>query len=113
MVVARADSLRTLAFGGISGTYAAVGAALTKNWCIFRITNNTNGDLFVSFDGTTNNLFVPAMSFVLYDLSTNAPPLSVTDNLLLAINTQFYVKQSTAPSSGAVYIEGIYARTSQ
>lgn len=109
MVVARADSIRSLAFGGISGSYAPVGAPLSKNWSMFRITNNTNGDLFISFDGTTDNLFVPANGFVLYDLSTNAPPVSVTDNLVLAINTQFYAKQSSAPSTGSLYIEGIYA----
>lgn len=110
MAVARADSIRTLAFGGISGTYAAVGAILTQNWRIFKITNNTDGDLFISFDGTTDNLFIPAMSFTLYDLSTNAPPISESDNFVLALNTQFYAKQSTAPSTGSLYIEGIYAR---
>jgi hypothetical protein len=110
MSIARADTLRTLAFGGISGTYAVVGAVLAHNWRIFRITNNTDGDLFISFDGTNNNIFVPAMSFVLYDLSTNAPPISESDNLVLGIGTQFYAKQSTAPTSGAVWIEGLYAR---
>lgn len=110
MAIIRADSLRTLAFGGISGTYATVGAALAHTWRMFRVTNNTNGDLFISFDGTTDNLFVPASSFVLYDLSTNAPPISETDNLVLGIGTQFYAKQSTAPSSGSVWIEGLYAK---
>lgn len=113
MAVARADSIRTLAFGGISGSYAAVGAVITKNWRIFKITNNTDGDILVSFDGTTDNLFVPALSFTLYDLSTNAPPVSQSDNLVLAIGTQFYVKQSTAPTAGAVWIEGFYVRGTQ
>lgn len=110
MSIVRADSLRTLAFGGISGAYAVVGAALTHNWRMFRITNNTNGDLFISLDGTTDNLFLPALSFVLYDLSTNSPPISESDNFVLQIGTQFYAKQSTAPSSGALWIEGIYAK---
>ncbi len=110
MAIVRADTLRTLAFGGISGAYATVGTPLAHSWRIFRITNNTNGDLFISLDGTNNNFFVPASSFVLYDLSTNAPPLKVTDNLMLPIGTQFYVKQSSAPSQGAVWIEGIYAQ---
>lgn len=110
MAVARADSIRTLAFGSITGSYVAVGAAITHNWRIFKITNDTDGDLLVSFDGTTDNLFIPAMSFTLYDLSTNAPPLAEVDNLVLGINTQFYVKESTAPTKGAVWIEGIYAK---
>lgn len=110
MAIVRFDSLRTLAFGGISGTYAAVGTPLGNNWRIVKITNNTNGDLFISADGTTDNLFVPAMSFTLYDLATNAPPLAQTDNFVMQIGTQFYAKQSTAPTSGALYIEGVYAR---
>lgn len=110
MAQALVDTLRTLAFGGISGTYATVGSVLAHNWRVFRITNNTNGDLFISLDGTNDNLFVPAGSFVLYDLSSNAPPISESDNLVLKLGTQFYAKQSTAPTSGALWIEGIYAK---
>lgn len=110
MAIARFDSLRTLAFGGISGSYAVVGAPLANNWRMFKITNNTNGDLFISADGTTDNLFIPAMSFTLYDLSTNGAPVQQTDDFVMQIGTQFYAKQSTAPSSGALYIEGVYAR---
>lgn len=112
MAIVRADSIRTLAFGGISGTYATVGAALTHNWRMFRITNNTDGDLLISFDGTTDNLFVPKGSFVLYDLSANSPPISTSDNFVLQLGTQFYAKQSTAPTTGAVWIEGLYAQGS-
>lgn len=110
MAVARADSLRSIAFGSISGSYAAVGSAIAHNWRIFKITNNTDGDMFISFDGTTDNLFVPMASFTLYDLSTNAPPLSEVDNLVLGVGTQFYVKQSSAPTRGSLYVEGIYAK---
>lgn len=110
MAIVRADSIRTLAFGGISGAYAVVGAALTHNWRMFKISNNTNGDLLISFNGTTDNLFVPANSFVLYDLSTNSPPISQSDNFVLQIGTQFYAKQSTAPTTGAVWVEGLYAQ---
>ena len=113
MAVVRFDALRTLAFGGISGTYAVVGGPLTVNWRIFKITNDTNGNLLVSLNGTTDNLFVPANGFVLYDLATNSSPLSVTDNFVMQIGTQFYVKQSTAPTSGAIWIEGIYVRGTQ
>lgn len=110
MAVARFDVIRSLAFGGISGSYATIGTPLTQNWREFRIVNGTNGNVFVSADGTSDNFFLPANSFVLWDLSTNAPPISDTDTFVMGIGTQFYVKQSTAPTSGAVYIEGIYAR---
>lgn len=110
MAIVRFDALRSLAFGGISGTYAPIGTPLDRNWRMFRITNDTDGDMFISADGTTDNLFVPANGFTLYDLSTNAQPIKQSDTFVMGIGTQFYVKQASAPTSGAVYIEGIYAR---
>lgn len=110
MAIVRVDAYKTLGFAGISGSYAAVGSVIAHNWRAFRILNATDGDMIFSFDGTTDNLFVPAGSFVLYDISTNATPTSGIDVLVVGINTQFYVKQSTPPSKGAVYIEGIYAK---
>jgi len=111
MAVAHFDTLRSLAFGGISGSYAPLGSALTTNTRIFKLTNNTDGDLIASLDGTNDHIFLPAGSFTLYDLSTNSPPIAVTDNLVLAIGTQFSVKQSTAPTSGAIYLECISSAT--
>lgn len=105
MAVAHFDTLRSLAFGSISGSYAALGSALTTNARVFKLTNGTDGDLFASLDGVNNQMFLPAGSFTLYDLSTNSPPIAVTDNLVLAIGTQFSVKQSTAPTSGSIYLE--------
>lgn len=110
MAIVRVDAYKTLAYSGISGTYAAVGSPVAHNWRAFRIQNATDGDMIISFDGTTDNLFMPAGSFVLYDVATNATPIGTIDNLLVGINTQFYVKQSTPPSKGAIYIEGIYAK---
>jgi hypothetical protein len=110
MAIVRFDPIRTLAFGGISGSYAAIGTPLATNWRLFKITNNTDGDLLISADGTTDNLFVPKMSFTLYDLSTNGQPASQTDDFVMQIGTQFYAKQSTAPTAGALWIEGVYAR---
>lgn len=105
-VVAKLDTLRSLAFGGISGSYAVIGTPLTNAANAFRIVNNTDGDVFASDDGVNNKLFVPAGSFVLYDLSSNKNVPG--DALRLAALTQFYIKQSTAPSRGAVYLEVIY-----
>lgn len=108
MSAALFDTLRTVAFGSITNSYAVLGSALTKNFRVLRIVNNTNGDMFLSTDGTNNQIFVPAGSFVLYDLSTNSQNIAQSDGLSLKIGTQFYVKYSTAPTSGAIYIEGIY-----
>lgn len=109
MASVRFDTLRSLPFGSISGSYAALGTPLTRNWRVFRITNNTQGDMFISADGSTDNLFVPARSSVVYDLATNAQNVQDTDWYVMQIGTQFYVKQSSAPVSGSVYIEGLYS----
>jgi len=104
------DSLRSLAFGGISGTYAAVGTPLTVEARIICFTNKTAGDVIFSTDSTNTNgmIFVPAGSFKLFDLTANLVP-GKDDNFVIAKGTQFYVKQVTAPVSGAVYIELVYA----
>ena len=113
MAIVRMDSLRSKAFGVITNSYTVLGAVLANNWRVFKITNNTNGDMLISLDGTTDNLFVPANSFTLYDLSTNAANVQDSDGFVMQIGSQFYVKYSTAPTGpvgGAVYVEGLFTR---
>lgn len=104
------DTLRSLAFGGISAAYAAVGGALTVNPRIMCITNKTAGDMIFSTDNTnaSGQLFVPAGSFKLFDFTSNLVP-GKDDSFVMAVGTIMYVKQVTAPTSGGVYIEYIYA----
>ena len=104
------DTLRSIGFAAISATYAAVGSAFTEEVRIICITNKTAGDLILSTDSTnaTGQLFIPAGAFKLYDLTANMDP-NKDDSFVIAIGTQFYVKQVTAPVSGALYIENIYA----
>jgi len=104
------DTLRTLAFGGISGTYAAVGAALTVNPRIMCVTNATNADMIFSDDSgnATGKLFVAASSFKLFDLTTNH--VDKDDNFVIAKGVIMYVKQVSAPTSGSVYLEYVYAQ---
>lgn len=110
MAIARFEGYFTLPFSSISGTFAVIGTAAQHNWRLFRITNATDGDMIFSFDTVNSNIFVPANSFVLYDISANCDSNSNIDNLVMSTGTQFYVKQSTAPTKGAVYIEAMYAR---
>ena len=104
------DTLRTVAYTGISATYAAVGSAFSVEARIICFTNKTQGDMIFSTDSTnaTGQIFVPAGTFKLYDLTANLIP-GKDDSFVVAKGTQFYVKQSTAPTSGAVYIENVYA----
>lgn len=98
------NALRTLAYTSISGTYAAVGTAITLPVSIFRIVNTSDADMIFSIDGITDQLVVPTSTFVLYDIAANR---GLAEAFSLSGNLQFYVKQGAAPTKGAVYIESI------
>ena len=104
----RVDALRSTSFGSITNTYVAVGTAFAHRMRVVKMTNNTDGDLLVSFDGTTDNCFVPKESFTLYDFSSNSE--SSPSPFSFQIGTQTYVKYSTAPTAGAFYIECVYGK---
>lgn len=103
------DTLRSLAFGGISGTYAAVGSATTVEPRIICITNDTDAGMIFSTDNTnsTGMLYLPKGTFKLFDLVANLVPHK-DDSFVIAKGTIWYVKQASAPGSGAVYIEYLY-----
>lgn len=105
--VAVIDTIRSLDFGSISGTYAPVGTALQHITRLICFTNSTNGDMFVSIDAVNDNLFLPANTFKLFDLSTNRAEYNTLWGFPEKL--QFFVKQSTAPTAGTFYIECIYA----
>ncbi len=100
------DPLRTLAFGGISGSYAEVGDPFDYEVRAFCITNNTQGDMIFSLDDTVSEgqMFVAKGSYKLYDVQANMNA-QFDDKYVIPKLTQVYVKQSTAPTSGAVYVE--------
>jgi hypothetical protein len=100
------DPIRNLAFGSISGTFAAVGTPLTQPVRLITFVNATDGDMFFSDDGISDKLFLPAGSFKLFDITTNR--LTIDTIWAFAVNTQFYVRQSTVPSKGSVYIECLW-----
>jgi len=104
---ANLEELRSLAFGSISGSYAAVGTPSNNPIRLFCISNNTEGDMLFSRDGSTDELFVAAGSYKLYDIQSNINP-NKEDTYVFDKGTQFYVKQVTAPTSGSVYIEILY-----
>lgn len=109
MSVARAffEPIKTLAFGGITSSYAPVGAETTHEIRIFCVSNNTSGDLYFTTNLTRDEMFLAANSFRLYDVQANMNTMK-DDKFVISAQTQFYVKSITAPVTGAVYIECIY-----
>ena len=101
------EPIKTIAFGAIGAAYAAVGAATTHGIRMVRISNNTEGDMYFTTNSAQDEMFLPAGTFVLWDLQANN--YEKTDpKFVLEVGTQFYVKQITAPVSGSVYVECIY-----
>jgi len=102
------EPIRSLAFGGISASYAAVGTPFDNPCRLICFTNNTEGDVFFSRDGSTDELFLAAGSFKLFDVQTNVRPTGESASVFEK-GTQWYVKQIESPVSGSVYIETMYA----
>ena len=103
------DTIRSLGFAGIGAGYAVIGGPLANRAVILTFKNATNGDVFVSADGVNDNLLLPANSFNVFDIRTNAPN---NTNLIFPIGTQFYLKDGpTASTAGTFYIEVLTIRT--
>ena len=100
---AKFDAIRSLGFASITGAYANLGTALTKMCRAFILVNDTDGDLMISLDGgITDHLYLPAGSFQLFDVGSNAQ--QEDDKFVLPVGTQFAVQQVTVPTVKAVYL---------
>ena len=98
------ETLRSLAFGSISGTYTGIGTGLNNPCRILNIVNNTNGLLTFSFDGVNDHFVLPANAFLLLDVTSNMTLVGGT--LVIAQGQRIYVKGT--PSSGSVYLSSFY-----
>jgi hypothetical protein len=103
---AKPETLRSLAYTSISGSYAAVGTPLSYPSRILIITNKCNTDMFFSVDGTNDHFIIPTGTAQLIDLNANRDGNKYS--FVFQKGTQFYVKQVSAPASGSVYIASIY-----
>lgn len=107
----RYENLRSLAFGSISGAYAGVGAAFANPVRILKITNTTDADLLVSFDGINDKDIIAASSAWIHDYGSNKA--DVGGQLDQSFGERVYVKESSgAPTLGSVYVTVIYASAS-
>lgn len=110
MPQARFEPVRSIAFGGISGAFADVGAATTHKVRVFLVANQTDGAMMITTTGAAGNIEeVPVLAGVgiVVDVSANMLAKG-EENYFLPIGSQFAVKQITAPTSGSVYIACLY-----
>jgi hypothetical protein len=98
--------VQTVAYGSITGSFVAFGAAMPEPICILKIQNTTNADMYISFDGTTKNDVVVAESGMVLDFAANK---SVEQGRYLPQGTIIYIEYVTAPTYGNVYLSAYYA----
>jgi hypothetical protein len=100
--------LRSAAFGAIGAAYAQVGNPFDFPLRIIDVTNLTNANILISFDGVNDHMIVPAASGKVRDIcaARDGGDLSTAQ---VAQNTQVWAKrENAAPTSGTLYIEGNY-----
>lgn len=100
------ETLRSLAFGSISGTYAGLGTALTHPAAFVKIDNTTDVALTFSFDGVNDHFVI--QSGQSYEINASQNKATV-NGLFISDTTRFYVKQTSgAAGSGAAYLASFY-----
>lgn len=106
----RAEELRTLAFGSISGTYTLIQSALDKPARLLLVQNLTDALLIFSFDGIIDHFVLPASGFLLLDVMTN----KLNDNgFFISRGSAISVKDNgSAATTGSVYLTSLYAKGS-
>lgn len=67
----KCEAVREMAAGSITTSYQTLGTALTRNYFNLVFCNNTNGDIYVSYDASTNQKLIPAQTQRVYDYKTN------------------------------------------
>lgn len=84
------EPIREIAASSITTSYQALGAIFSRDCFRLWLTNNTNGDIYLSTDGVTNHKKLPAFSGRALDDKTN--------DMFRKKETQWYIKYATAPS---------------
>lgn len=94
------QTMQSLPASGFSGSFQLI-ATLNAPAIIVKVVNNSNADVTISTDGSTDHDFVPGGSFFLYDIRTNH---GREQQLAFKIGTKFYVNgASSLSNTGDIY----------
>lgn len=95
------ETLREVAFGSITASYASLGSALAADAFRIKVTNNTDVDIYFSWDGTNNHMKIPPFTADLKDNKTN--------DAFRKSGSQLTIKYgSSAPTQGWASLEVEY-----
>ena len=102
------ETVRTTAFGAIGAGYTAIGTTFDHPIRVLFVQNLTDKTLMFSFNGVDDHFPLPAMSFLLIDVTANS---SVSQGFYIQEGQRIYVKDlGAAPASGAVYVSVFYGQ---
>lgn len=103
----KAEPVRSIAFGSISGTYAGVGTVYSDPVRIYFIQNLTDVTLMFSWDGVNDHFPLVSEAFLLLDVTSNRTDIGQA--LSIAQGDRTYVKSlSGNPTIGSVYLSIFY-----
>lgn len=109
--ISNAKATFATAIGGdhtiVTASYAAVGSRTTVAAIAMTVSSSYNLSVFLSLDGTNNQLFIPAGTSTTYNFGANQESQSI---LYLPAGSQFYIKQGPdgAAASGDLFITLMY-----
>jgi len=104
------EPLRSLAFGSIGAAYMGIGTAIDHKARIVRITNLTNTQLMISFNGVKDHFPLAMYGFLQLDVYQNSEDAGFFS---LSIGDRLYVKELDAvnpATSGSVYVTVFYGK---
>ena len=104
---ARFDQVRSIDFGSITNTFTNIGIPFDHAMRIVHLINGTDGDMMISFDGSTENVPVLADSFALYDVTCGQ---DVNEKFRYDQGTQLSIKYITVPTTGTFYVVAVYGK---
>ena len=111
--IARFDSLRTIIYSSITSSYTALGIPLGHAMRLLDFENDTDAVIYISFDGTTDNIALTPGTFRIYDITSDQ---DTNEKFRYEKGTQLFVKYvGAAPTnnvalSNTVYVSAMYGK---
>lgn len=102
----RWEAVRAAAYSAVGASYAALGDPLAHPTSILRITSTIDSDVYLSFDGVTDHIYVANLESMVYDLSSNKSGIK----LVIPKGTQIFQKRGPggAGSTGSIFVMSTY-----
>jgi len=101
------EPLREIAFGSLTSSFQAIGAATSHPIRWYRLVNNTDATIELSLTGNQTEEKMSPVSFLLIDLTANEVK---ANGFFVPKGVYFYAKYvGAAPTTGSLWISTMYA----